>query len=220
MKARNLILLAIAFSGLIGLLAAYSIAYEPIAYIASLFFGVYLYLMIPVVLALIIVAIIIAATSRERQLAWALFLSAIMLPVSYIGGFQAMRALGWVVSESNGSNEMRPFGLKSNGSLILVYNEGVTYEEKEAFSKQFIHPWKEGPGFTGETGVCESGSLKNIGKRTVYEAIFCESATDEKKDKLRMGAEASSIVYRFFEDVPENEVRNKLEQPVTTTQER
>jgi hypothetical protein len=210
--------LAVAASALIGLLAAYSIASEPIAYIASMFFGVYLYLMIPFVLALVIVAAIIAATSKQRKIAWALFLGAIVLPASYIGGFQTMRALGWVVSETNGSNEMRPFGLKPNGSLTLVYNEGVTYEEKEAFSKQFIHPWKEGPGFTHETGVCESGSLRDIGKRTVEEVIFCESATDEKKDKLRMGAQASPIVYRFFEDLPESEVRTRLERTVSNTQ--
>ena len=79
-------------------------------------------------------------------------------------------------------------------------------------SNQVIHPWKEGPGFTHETGVCESGGLHDIGKRTVEKVFFCENATDVQKARLRMGIEASTIVYRFFENVSETEVRNKLEQ--------
>jgi hypothetical protein len=100
--------LAVGISGCVGLLGAYSIASEPIAYIASMFYGIYFYMMIPFVLAFAISGIIFAVRFKQSKIAWALFLIAITLPASYIGGFQAMKAAGWVLSETNGSNEMVP----------------------------------------------------------------------------------------------------------------
>lgn len=75
-----------------------------------MFYGVYLYMMILVALVLAISAIILAVRFKQPKIAWALLLGGIMLPTSYVGAFQAMKAGGWVVSETNGLNEMKPIG--------------------------------------------------------------------------------------------------------------
>lgn len=108
MRLRNLLFLAIALPAAVGVLAAYSIASEPIAYIASMFFGVYLYMMAAVALVLSISGTLLATIGKQRKYGCALILSSMMLLGSYIGGFQLMKALGCVVSEANGSNDMVP----------------------------------------------------------------------------------------------------------------
>ncbi|HMJ08485.1 MAG TPA: hypothetical protein VK468_05745 [Pyrinomonadaceae bacterium] len=204
--------LAVLGCAVVGAVGAYEIAREPVAYIASMSFGILcLFFLFPTLLILFIVAVI-AAIQRKMKYAAPLFLSCILLPVFFIGSLKVMEAVGLARYEKSELNEMRPFGLEPNGTLIIVYNIGVSYEARESFSNRVIHPWKEGPGFTHETGVCESGSLQDIGERTVEKVLFCASATDEEKEKLRTGVRSSTIVYRFFENVSEAEIRDGLAQ--------
>lgn len=208
-------MLAIGLSALFGLGGAYSIASEPIAYIASMFYGIFfLYLLIPTVLILFVSGIVAASLGKGRYAA-ALFLGCALLPFFFIGGFQAMRALGWAVYETNGSNEMRPIDEEPNGSIIVVYQMDSSFEEQQEMSNQIIHPWEEGPGFTGETGVRSSMGLGKIDGRVAQKIFFAASATESKKEKLRMGLQASPIVYRYFENTSVDEVRSRLERRKT-----
>ena len=211
MKARNLMLLATGLCALLGLLGAYSIASEPIAYVASMFYGIFfLYLLIPAIVILF-VASIVAAAFKKTEYAATLFLSCLMLPTFFIGGFQGMKALGWTRYETNGLNEMRPIDEEPNGNVIVVYEKSSTFEDQERFANQVISPWKEWPGFTGETGVGGSRGLDEIDGRVAVKILFRASATEAEKEKLRMGLQGSAIVYRYFENLNEWEVRKTFE---------
>ena len=123
-----------------------------------------------------------------------------------------MRALGWARYEAPGMNDMRPIGDETNGNVIVVFTKESTFEEQQKLSNDVIHPWKEGPGFTGETGVQASVGLLDMDGKIAQKILFMRSATEAEKDKLRMGLMASPIVYRYFENLTEDEVRYKLEQ--------
>lgn len=204
-------LMAMGVCAFFGLLGAYSIASEPIAYVASMFYGFFfLYLLIPAVVVLF-VASIITAIFHKTKYAAVLFLSCLMLPFFFIGGFQVMRALGWARYETNGSNEMRSIDEEPNGNVIIVYTKESTFEEQQKLSNEVITPWKEGSGFTGETGVRASIGLQDIDGRIAEKILFRESATEVEKEKLRMGLLASPIVYRYFENQTEAQVRKSFE---------
>ncbi len=195
----------------VGLLGAYSIASEPIAYIASMFYGIYLlYLLAPIAVASFIVGVILAI-SKDMKYAFPLFACSVVLPASYIGGLKSFEAVGLAQYKDNPINEMRPIDEEPNGNVIVVYTKESSFEEQQELSNRVIHPWKSGPGFTGETGVRASIGLLDIDGRVTQKILFRTSATETKKDKLRIGLQASPIVYRYFENLTEGEVRNRLE---------
>jgi hypothetical protein len=161
------VLLAIGFWASMGLLGAYAVASEPVAYIASMNFGIiFLYLLIPSVLILFIGSVVFAIFSKVKY-AVVLFAGCLMLPTFFLGGLQGMRAAGLARYEAPGVNDMRPIDEETNGSVIVVFTLESTFEEQQDFSNKVIHPWKEGPGFTGETGVQAS-----IGLGTMKEAVI------------------------------------------------
>ena len=201
----------IGFCALAGLLGAYSVASEPVAYIASMSYWILvMFVLLPAVLILFVCSLVAAGLEKPKY-ASVLLLSCLLLPLFFIGGLQAMRILGWARYETSGLNEMRPIDEEPNGSVIVIYEKGSSFENQEKFSNEVIHPWKEGPGFTHETGVRSSMGLPDIDGMTVVKIFFSASATETEKEKLRMGLQASPIVYRYFENQTEAEVRDRVE---------
>ncbi|MEO5858287.1 MAG: hypothetical protein ABIR33_04985 [Pyrinomonadaceae bacterium] len=194
----------------VGLLAAYSVASEPIAYVASMTYGILVLFVLPVVIVVLFISAIVAAILDKARYAAALVLCCILLPVSFLGGLQAMKVLRLARYETPGLNDMRPIDEQPNGNVIVIYTKESTFDEQEKLSNEVIHPWKEGPGFTGETGVQASIGLGDIDGRIAQKILFRASATEVEKEKLRMGLQASPVVYKYFENLTEAEVREKL----------
>lgn len=210
-STKTMALAAGAICVIVGGLGAYSVASEPIAYIASMSNGIIvLFLLLPSVLVLFCLGIAGLALQKMRFAAAAL-VSCVVLPGSYFGVLKSAEALGLAQYKDNPINEMRPLGEEPNGNVIVIYTKESSFEQQEKLSNEVIHPWKEGPGFTGETGVRASIGLLDIDGRTVQKILFDASATESKKEKLRMGLDASPIVYRYFENLSEAEVRARLE---------
>ena len=188
-------------------------ASEPIAYVASMTYSIlFLFVLVPLVV-LLLIATIVATIFNKAKYAATFFLCCLLLPSFFIGGLQAMRTFGWAGYEAPGMNDMRPIGEETNGNVIVVYTKQSTFEEQQKLANEIIHPWKEGPGFTGETGVQASIGLLDMEGRIAQKILFRRTATEAEKEKLRMGLMASPIVYRYFENLTEGEVRYKLEQP-------
>ena len=196
---------------MVGTIGAYLIASEPIAYIASMSYGILVLFVLCPIVVILFIGTIAAASLNKANYAAALFLSCMMLPISFFGSLQGMRALGMARYETPGLNDMRPIDEETNGNIIVVYEKTSTFKDQERLSKEIIHPWKEGPGFTGETGVRASIGLLDIDGRVAEKILFRASATEAEKEKLRMGLQASSIVYRYFENLNEWEVRKTFE---------
>jgi len=169
-----------------------------------------LFLIVPLSISFLIGAII-AAIKNNAAYAGVLLLSCFLLPLSFFASMKLLNVIGWVEYKKPEYNAMRPLDAQPNGSIIIVYNKGTTYDDRKKLEDQLISPWKEGPEFTHETGVCSGVGSLDIAERPTEKVFFCESATDAEKDKLRMGLDASSLVYRYFENMSENEVRKKLE---------
>ena len=200
---------------MVGTVGAYSIAIEPIAYIASMFFGIlFWFVLIPVVLILFGIAVI-AAIQKKMKCAGVIFMSSLLLPVFFIGGLKIMEAVGLARYKTSGLNEMRPLGLEPNGSFVVVYNQNVPFEEREKFSNKYFFPWEKDIGFTHESGVCELSGFGDVEGRTIEKIFFCPSATDEQKENLRTILKSAPIVYTFFENISEAEAKGKLEQKKT-----
>jgi hypothetical protein len=202
------------FSGVclaVGFLCALLVSREPIGYIASMTYGVLLlFLIVPISLASLIAAIV-AGIKNNAVYAGALLLNCLLLPSSFFGSMKLLDVVGLAKYRNPEYNEMRPIDEEPNGSVIVVYTKESTFEEQETLSNEVIHPWKEGPGFTGETGVQSSVGLGTIDGRTAEKVFFRASATEVEKEKLRAGLQASPIVHRYFENLTEAEVRAKLE---------
>lgn len=198
-------------SAFLGCLLAYSVTREPIAYIASMSHGIIvLFLIAPVVFVFLCLAIAAAALQKFR-LAVLFSAAMISLPLSYFAFLGIAQALGMAPHKDDEVNKMRPIDEELNGNFIIIFTSESTFEEQQEFSNRVIHPWKEGPGFTGETGTQATIGLRDIDGKTAQKILFRASATAEQKERLRIGVQASPIVYRYFENLDEWQVRARFE---------
>lgn len=211
MRTRNVFLLFIAISLLVGFLCAFLVSREPFGYVASMSYFILLLFMIVPISIVFLMAAIIAGVKKNSTYTSALILSCFLLPLGFFGSVKLLEVVGVAQYTKPEYNEMRPIDEESNGSVIVVYTKESTFQDQEILSNEVIHPWKEGHGFTGETGVQSSLGLNKIDGRTAEKVFFSFSATEVEKQKLRMGLQASRIVYRYFENTTEAEVREKLE---------
>lgn len=195
----------------LGCLVAYSVTSEPIAYIASMSHGIIvLFLIAPVVSVLLCLAIA-AAAFQKFKLAMLFLTALISLPLSYFTFLGLAQALGMAPHKDDEVNKMRPIDEEPNGNVIIIYTSESTFEEQQEFSNRVISPWKEGLGFTGETGTQATIGLRDIDGKTAQKILFRASATEEQKERLRIGVQASPIVYRYFENLDEWQVRARFE---------
>lgn len=210
-RTKTLILVTVVVCLVVGGLLSYSVLSEPVPYIASMSHGIiFLFVLAPLTVILFCLSVAAAALQKTRY-AVVFFIGCLGLPGSYFGFLKSAQALGLARYETSGMNEMRSVDEEPNGNIIVVYEKSSTFEEQEKLSRAIIHPWKEGPGFTGETGVQASIGLLDIDGRVAQKILFRASATETEKDKLRMGLQASPVVYRYFENLTESEVRKILE---------
>ncbi|GEM_PF-6404258 len=198
-------------SAILGCLLAYSVTSEPIAYIASMSHGIIvLFLIAPVVFVLLCMTIAAAAFQKFR-LAMLFLLAMILLPLSYFAFLGSAQALGMAPHKDDEVNQMRPIDEEPNGNVIILYTSESTFEQQEEFLNRVVHSYKKDHGFTGETGTQSLLGLRDIDGKTAQKIFFRASATEQQKDKLRMGLQASPIIYRYFENLNEWQVRAKFE---------
>lgn len=196
---------------IIGLAFAYIVAREPFGYVASMTWSfLSMFLICPGAVGLLVAAVI-AGFRKNTTYAGSFLVSCFLLPFCFFGSVKLFEATGIAEYSKPGRNEMRPIDEEPNGNVIVVYTKESTFEEQQKLSNEVIHPWKEGPGFTGETGVQASIGLLDIDGRNAQKIFFRASATEAEKERLRMGLQASPIVCRYFENLTEVEVRAKLE---------
>lgn len=211
MKPPKVFLLFTGICLVTGFLCAFLVSREPFGYVASMTYFILLIFLIVPISVVFLMAAIVAGIKNNATYAGALLLSCFLLPASFFASIKLLSVIGWAEYEKPEYNAMRPIDEEPNGNVIVVYTKESTFEEQEALSNKVIHPWKEGPGFTGETGVQASVGLGTIEGRTTEKIFFRASATEVEKEKLRKGLQASPIVYRYFENLTEVEVRAKLE---------
>jgi hypothetical protein len=194
---------------LFGLLGAWIVASEPVAYIASMSFGILLFLMIPIVLVLVVSATVMAIQRKVRYSA-ALFSSAILLPTFFIGGLQAMRAVGWARYEAPGVNDMRPIGSELENRIVFAFEKTATQEEIRRFDEDVLRkkiPQPNGVLLEFADGVCNFSYPQLNQNITIVDVPFCAEATEVEKARIREQIVSSPLIYTAFEDIGIGQVR-------------
>ena len=204
------ILIAVLICSAFGFLGAYSIASEPIAYIASMFYGIYfLFLVIPVTLILTIAGFVLLGLKRTRY-AVPLLVSCIVLPVSYVGGLKAFEAVGLAQYKDNPVNEMQPIGWDVKERIVIVFKKKVEQDQINAFDESVLRkkvPQPNGVLLAFADGICNFSYPETIPERTVVDIPFCKDATEEQKSKIRDEIIMSPIIDIALEDLASGEVR-------------
>ncbi len=191
------------------MLAAYAVASEPIAYIASMTYGIiFLYLLIPAVIILFIGAAVAASLNKVKYAA-ALFVSCMVLPVFFLGGLQGMRALGWARYEAPGVNDMRPIGSELENRIVFAFEKTATQKDIHRFDEDVLRkkiPQPNGVLLEFADGVCNF-SYPQMSPITIVDVPFCADATEEEKDTIREQIVSSPLIYTAFEDIDTGQVR-------------
>jgi hypothetical protein len=99
-------------------------------------------------------------------------------------------------------------GPKDEVELVFFYKKGTSYEEIRFFENNILHEARpDGRGNDLQEGVSGEFFVRN----SDYEghAIeFYATATTEQREKLKKAIESSPIVYRVFENVVPNEIKD------------
>lgn len=195
----------------LGCLLAYTVTSEPIAYIASMSHGIIVMILLAPFILLLLCLSIAAAAFQKFKLAILLFTALIALPLSYFAFLLSAQELGMAEYIGHPINEMRAMDEEPNGNIIIIYTSESTFEQQEEFLNTVVHSYRKDHGFTGETGTRAMMGLNDIDGKTAQKIFFRASATEEQKDRLRMGLQTSPIIYRYFENLDEWKVRAKFE---------
>jgi len=92
--------------------------------------------------------------------------------------------------------------------LVFFYKKGIGYEEKQLFENNVLHtPHPEGRGYYLQEGISGVFLVRNSGYEG-YAVEFYPNATPEQHEKLRKAIEESKIVYRIYENVVPNEIKD------------
>lgn len=209
-KTSTLIFLSIFICAVIGGLGAYDIAREPIAYIASMSYSIYLlFLFLPMIAILLVIAII-AAVRNKLKYAFPLFMGCLVLPISYIGGLKAFEAVGLAQYKDNPINEMRPIGSELKNRIVLVFTKTATWDETSKFDEEILRKKSVQPGIVlleFADGVCNFSYPQISPEVAIVDVPFCKDATEEQKAVIREKIISSPLVYTAFEDMDSGEVR-------------
>ena len=92
--------------------------------------------------------------------------------------------------------------------LVFFYKKDATYEQKELFQNTVIHkPHPEGRGFDLQDGVIDLFIVRNSSYEG-YGINFSKNATPEQREKLKKAIEGSPIVYKVYENVVPNKIKD------------
>ncbi|MGH9946913.1 MAG: hypothetical protein ACRD6X_06930 [Pyrinomonadaceae bacterium] len=106
------------------------------------------------------------------------------------------------------SDEMIKFGPDKFTSIVVFFKKETTTEQKEAFENTVISkPHPEGKGHDLPDGVVLSYFIRN-GDYEGYGLTFSTDATPRQREQLKKAINESSIVYKVYEDVVPNEIKD------------
>ena len=91
--------------------------------------------------------------------------------------------------------------------LVFFYKKGTTYEAKRFFEDNIVHkPNLDGKGHALQEGVTGLFSIRN----SDFEGFAIEFSpqASEERQKLKKAIEQSPIVYKVYEDVVPNQIKD------------
>lgn len=99
-------------------------------------------------------------------------------------------------------------GPEDKNDLVFFYRRDATYEQKELFQNTVIHKLDpNGRGYYLHDGVIDLFLVRNSDYEG-YAINFSKDATPEQREQLKKAIESSPIVYRVYENVVPNEIKD------------
>lgn len=193
---------------IVGILPALVISRETSGYVAGMAFGyLVLFCGLPLIFILFVVAIGTAFENKAQYTAL-LLMSCVLIPVSFVISLKIMEATKIAVYKRDGVDEIKPMEFEAAKGWTVVFQKGLSSNQRQKFTNDNFFPWKPDIGFTHESGVCQlSGqSLKDYEAVTIY---FCSNVTEKQKAKLRVKLKESEILYKFYENTSIDEIINQ-----------
>jgi hypothetical protein len=195
---------------LVGGFGAYNVALSTSGYGASMtFWLLVLFCGLPIILILFVLAII-AAVKDQAKYTIALSLSCIMLPVCFIGSLKLMEATK-IAKYKQVSDEIRPIGSELNERIVIAFKETASQEETHKFDETILRktiPQPNGVLLEFADGVCGIAYPDTEFKYEIVDVGFCNDAIDEQKKIIKEKVNSSTIVYKVFENLPMEDIKN------------
>lgn len=110
-------------------------------------------------------------------------------------------------SGKNSSNEITPFGPNELTGLVIFFKKGTTREQIETFYEDVVSVPRPDKGYDLPDGVALRYSIRNGD----YEGVgitFSTDATPEQREKLKQAIKGSPVVYKVYENVVPNEIKD------------
>jgi hypothetical protein len=183
--------------------------------VTVIFYIVFFLLGIPIGIISIIASVICFSTQNYKVYGFALVFSLILLP---IGSISFLKLMEWTKlakytqpsTEANKDYDSRPFESKITDSIVIVFKNNTTQEEKQKFEEtnlKKIDQQIDGINyFTFADGVCRVAYSGTVHKFDITEVGFCNDASIEQKKKITDSIKSSPIVEQLFENMQEKDI--------------
>lgn len=191
----------------VGMIGAFVVARESSGYVASFtFLGVLILVVLPLCLILLLCFILLVYLNNPK-LGLLFLLSSFLIPLFFFISLKFMEVTKIAVYKQDGVDEIKPMEFEAAKGWTIVFQKGLSYEQRKKFTNDNFFPWKPDIGFTHESGVCQlSGqNLKDYEAVTIY---FCSNVTEEQKEKLRVKLKESEIVLKYYENKRLDELKD------------
>ncbi len=210
----NKLIFSAAITGclVVGFLAAFWVAQDTSGYVASIsFFIIFIIFGVPLWLILLIAAIVCFISKDHKVYGFALLLSCLLLPVFSVASLRILEATHIANYKKTGADEMRPIGSELNERIVIAFNEDTSQEESRKFDETILRktiPQPNGVLLEFADGVCGITYPDTEFKYKIADVGLCNDATDEKKKKIKEGINSSKIVFKVFENLRMEEIKN------------
>jgi hypothetical protein len=194
---------------IIGFIPALIVSRETSGYVAGMSFGIITLIFGLPLVGILFVASIVATVSQNWKYAIIFSSSFLLIPLVFGGSMKLLEATGIAVYTRKGVDDMRSFETDSAKGWTIVFKKGLKFKEIENFTNDSFFPRRADVGFTHESGVCELSGNNIQGKEYTIDTIyFCNTITKEQKDKLREKLKESALVYKFYENIKLEDIKD------------
>lgn len=92
--------------------------------------------------------------------------------------------------------------------LVFIFKKGITYEQKQEFQEKILYKSNDERGHALQDGVADQTVGIIAGSYNGGIINFSGNATKAQREKLKKAIESSPVVYKVFEHVVPNEIKD------------
>ena len=212
----------VGFCLIVGFFLALFLSQDTFGYMRFSFFVLSIFVGIPLFIILIVVAAICFDSKKYKIYGFALLTTCILLPIVFFASLKILEVTKFSKPVISDYGEMRPIGSELNERIIIAFKEDASQEQIHKFDETILRktiPQPNGVLLNFADGVCGITYPDTGFKYNIADVGFCNDATDEQKKKIKQGISSSKIVFKVFENLRMEKIKNlPLEKKKTATE--